>query len=130
MTAYQLCCVGLARSAFVLTEHIPSRSIRGIRESGVRRHWRLFVTITPLLQSMEDTATDRYVLCCLCTWCCQCLLHLSYVLSMCLCYGAWNTPGAVSASCTGHMCWLYLVLRMHLCKTCSLLNPGFNNNVV
>ena len=41
---------------------IYNRSSRGIfyliyriGECGVRRHWRLFVAITPLLQSMEGT---------------------------------------------------------------------------
>ena len=41
---------------------IYNRSLRGIlyliyqiAECGVRHHWRLFVTITPLLQSMEGT---------------------------------------------------------------------------
>ena len=29
--------------------------------------------------------------------------------------GACCAPCAVSACCTGHMCWLYVVLRMHLC---------------
>ena len=30
------------------------------------------------------------------TWCCQCLLHLAYVLAIC---GAWSAP----------MCWLYVL---------------------
>ena len=29
--------------------------------------------------------------------------------------GAWSAPGAVSACCTWHMCWLYVVLGAHLC---------------
>ena len=43
------------------------------------------------------------------TWCCQCLLHLAYmlaicmccglhlayVLALCMCFGAWRAPGAV-----------------------------------
>ena len=53
--------------------------------------------------------------CLLCTWCCQCLLHLSYVLAICMCCGAWSAPGAVSACCTWHMCWLYVGLGVHLC---------------
>ena len=71
------------------------------------------------------------------TCCCQCLLHLSYVLAICKCCGAWSTPGAViaalsicvmfcgawsasgdvSACCTCRMCWLYVcvvVLGVHL----------------
>ena len=99
--------------------HIFNRRSRGIfyliywiGECGVRCHWRLFVTITPLLPS----ATDRCVLWCLLrTWCCHYLLHLSYVLAICMCCGAWSAPGAVSSCCTWHMCWLYVVLGAHLC---------------
>ena len=102
----------------------------------MRRNWRLFVTITPLLQSMEGTCHGQCVLwCLLCTWCCQCLLHLSYVLlcvcflvlsvlaavdicvSMCVCCGAWRAPGAVSTCCTWHVCSLFVcivMLRAHL----------------
>ena len=40
---------------------------------------------------------------------------IANVLSMCMCCGAGSTPGAVSASCTWHMCWLYVVLGAHLC---------------
>ena len=105
-----------------------------IGECDVRRHWSLFVTITPLLQSMEGTChrlvcivvlavhlvhNEPYVLlymllhvyvlwCLLRTWCCQCLLHLSYVLAICMCCGAWSAL----------MCWLYVcvvVLGAHLC---------------
>ena len=44
------------------------------------------------------------------TWCCQCLLHLEYVLAIYVCCGGWSTPGAVSACCIWHMCWLYLCI--------------------
>ena len=37
------------------------------------------------------------------------------MLAICMCCGAWSAPGAVSACCTGHMCWLYLMLGAHLC---------------
>ena len=142
---------------------ICNRSSRGIfyliyciGECGVRLHWRLFVTITSLLQSMEGTCHGHvcivvlvmylvlsvlallvvcvatcvcvvvlvahlvlsvlaalvvcvgymYVLWCLeRNWCCQCLLYLAYVLSMCVCCGAWSAPGAVSACCT----WAYVL---------------------
>ena len=96
----------------------------------MRCHWRLFVTITPLLQSMESTCHRQvcivvlvhlvlsmlaalvicvgymYVLWCLeRTWCCQCLLHL--VLSVLA------VPGAVSACCTWCcQCLLHLVLSV------------------
>ena len=94
----------------------------------VRRHWMLFVAITPLLQSMEGTCHGQvrivvlvvhlvlsvfaalgicvgymYVLWCLeRTWCCQCLLHLAYVFAIC---GAWSAP----------MCWLYVELGVQIC---------------
>ena len=51
------------------------------------------------------------------TWCCQCLLHLTYVLAICVFCGACNAPGAVTACCTWHICWIYvciLVLGMYL----------------
>ena len=44
------------------------------------------------------------------TWCCQCLLHLAYVLAIHVCYDCWSTPGAVSACCTWDMCLLYLCI--------------------
>ena len=60
-----------------------------IGECGVGRHWRLLVTITPLLRSMYGSG----ILWCLTgTWCYECLLH---------CY----------------LCWLYVcmvVLDRHL----------------
>ena len=37
MTAYQLCCAGLARSPFVLTEHISSKIYRYVRHTFVAR---------------------------------------------------------------------------------------------
>ena len=40
-------------------------------------------------------------------WCCQCFLHLSYVLAICMCCGAWSAPGAVSACCT-YICVGYM----------------------
>ena len=97
----------------------------------MRHHWRLFVTITPLLRSKEGTCYGQvcivvlvdcqcllhlsYVLAmCMCalwylkrTWCCQCLLHWASVLAIC---GAWGAPGAVSACCTCRMCWLYVCM--------------------
>ena len=80
----------------------------------------LFVAITPVLRSMEGICHGQvhivvlgvhlvlsvlaelgicvgymYVLWCLeCTWCCQCLLNLAYVLAICMCCGAWSAPGA------------------------------------
>ena len=32
------------------------------------------------------------------TWCCQCLLHLVYVLAIRVCCGVWSAPGAVYVS--------------------------------
>ena len=53
-----------------------------IAKCGVGRHRRLLVTITPLLQSMCGSG----ILWCLTgTWCCECLLHLAYVLAICVC---------------------------------------------
>ena len=92
-----------------------------IGECGVRCHWKLFVTINPLLQSMEGTCHGQV---------CIVVLVVHLVLSelaalvvcvaICMCCGAWNAPGdwsapgAVNACCTGHMCWLYVVLGVHL----------------
>ena len=64
-----------------------------IGECGVGHHWRLFVTITPLLRSIEGTYHGQ--VCLLRMWCCQCLLHLSYVLAICVYCGAWSSPSAV-----------------------------------
>ena len=85
-----------------------------------------------------------YVLwCLLCTWCCQCLLHLSYVLAICMCCGAlgicvvyvcvlgclectymftirmWCLERtyvlAIFGAWSAPMSWLYVVLGAHLC---------------
>ena len=56
----------------------------GIGECGVGRHWRLLATITPLLRSM---CGSRILWCLTGTWCCECLLHLAYVLAICV-YGS------------------------------------------
>ena len=85
----------------------------------MEHHWRLFVTITPLIQSMEGNYYGQvciwYLLCnwcCQCLLhlyvlanvsvvvlgahlCCQCLLHLAYMLTICVYCGAWSVPGAV-----------------------------------
>ena len=99
-------------------------------ECGVGRHWSLFATITPLLQSMECTYHGQVcvvvlgthlvllvlaalVMCVVisvaleCTWCCQYLLHFSYVLALCVYCGAWSTWWSVLAAvlvCVGSMC--------------------------
>ena len=39
MTAYQLCCAGLASSPFVLTEHISSIYVWYVRQTSVARSW-------------------------------------------------------------------------------------------
>ena len=84
-----------------------------IGECGVRRHWRLFVTITPLLRSMEATCHGQVCIVVLVVY--QCLLHLLYVLAICM-YVLWclERTGVVNACCTGHLCWLYVVLGVHL----------------
>ena len=60
----------------------------------------------------------RYVLWCLkCTRCCQCLLHLAYVLAIC---GACSEPGAVSTCCTWHMRYVLWCLKRTRCCQCLL----------
>ena len=54
-----------------------------IGECGVRRHWKLFVTITPLLQSMEGTC-HRQV--CIVVLGAHLVLSVLTVLGICVCY--------------------------------------------
>ena len=80
-----------------------------------------------------------YVLWCLeSTLCCQFLLHLAYVLffvvlgahlvlsvlaalGICVMFcGAWSAPGAVSACCTRHMCYVLCCLECTWCCQCLL----------
>ena len=107
-----------------------------IGECGMRRHWKLFVTITSLLQSMEGTCHGQVCIlvpgavsaCCTCRMCCYMCVYcgaccapgvaaLGICVATCMCCGAWSAPGAVSACCIWHMCWLcvcVVVLGAHL----------------
>ena len=81
---------------------IYNRTSRGIfhllyqiGECGVRCHWRLFVTITPLLRSMEGTCHGHVYILVLVV-----LLVLSELAALGICvgymylWGAWRKPGA------------------------------------
>ena len=63
-----------------------------IGECGVRRHWRLVC---------NNHSPAR--------------IYGGYLLRTGVYCGTWRAPGAVSACCIWHMCWLYVVLRAHLC---------------
>ena len=120
--------------------HTPCFIPRTVSVLCVLHYVMLFVTITPLLRSMEGTCHGQvcivvfvvsvlaalvvcvaymYVLWCLeRTWCCQCLLHLAYVLALC---GAWSAiwqmhhmiiPRDVFAICgawSAPICWLHVL---------------------
>ena len=42
------------------------------------RHWRLLVTITPAPMFVQQWGMTG-------TWCCECLLHLPFMLAICVC---------------------------------------------
>ena len=54
MTAYQLCCAGLARSPFVLTEHISSIYIYVV-------HARHFSSAGPVLHNVGGVKCQPYL---------------------------------------------------------------------
>ena len=110
-----------------------------IGECGMRRHWRLFVTITSLLQSMEGTCHGQvrivvlivhlvlsvlaalvlYVATCVCIVVLVAHLVLSVLAALGICVGSmWclecTYVFAVCGAWSAPMCWLYVV-QEHLC---------------
>ena len=104
-------------------------------ECSMGRRWMLFVTITPLHQSMEGISNGQvcsvvlvahlvlsvllhlsYVFRHVCvlwclerTWCCQCLLHLAYVCWLYVCVVGLGAHLVLSVLAALRICVVYVV---------------------